>query len=505
MLNEPKTWVNKETQDADPQLGRSEVGFDAPENTQQNDSEASASRYSTSQKHELITVNDTDWIFGINWRVLTDQKEARNELRLARLEGATDYCLTETRTVIGLVYGLSPETKTKCFSAALHIAENISHGKLEIYIFEIKSGLFCLIGINEMRPLPHFDVVGDEETITYYFNEFKALHPGQTIRTIGDTKFIDLEETTSITEVFVAPSNYSKLKIIRNYNLIIKIAAIGSLILAGITFASYKIHEQYLATIASTKQAPPDINQIYKVQLLDAFLTVGRPAQMVFDKWLQVIRQIPLTHRGWKLVRVECADLNCTATWMRSYGSYEDFATEALPGVEKIKRSQLGNSPSDALIYTDHPVSFQPSERVTNCLSDPLTLPSSDASLAKLGSYLQDLSLVQGMKTQLIQPKLFPSDAEGTVDSLNMPVVRGEWQITHDLWSIGQLKLGNDTTTLNKLIVTIITPKVEADIPKPANTQDSELLPLTYQIKGYYYAKYKELPNNINPPDVCEL
>ena len=496
MLREPRLLEDYSSGAPNPLPGSAEELLISEPELNERDSDSIPSNYNGSQTHKLISANHSNWVFGINWRVLTDKTRLREELRLAREEGATHFSITENSDMVGLSYALKTKLKGNLHSAALHMVEALSQGGLEIYIFELSVGYFSLIALNEMRPIPHFDVLGNEEVIIRYFNEFRALHPGQIIRTIGDVTFIDLQESVAFTEAFIASSNHSILKALLNYNLIIKVSIVVLVVLAAIAFGLHKVSAQYATMLAEGKEAKKeekiDPNLIYKNSLIAAIKTAGSPALIVLAGWLKVIKKIPLIHSGWKLSRVECTASICTATWNRNTGSYEDFSRKMPYGASKINRIQLSDNPAQALIYTDHPVEI-PAEQITaNWLTDTTTLPNQGASLSILGSYFQDLSLVRGMKTQLIKSQLFPSDSGTSIDALNMPVVRGDWQISHDLWSIGSLKLPNQAITLNNLIVNIFPINGAGDGTKPIGSNELEMSPQTYNLKGYYYAKAKD-------------
>jgi hypothetical protein len=70
---------------------------------------------------------------------------------------------------------------------------------------------------------------------------------------------------------------------------------------------------------------------------------------------------------------------------------------------------------------------------------------------------------------------LFPTTAQGTPDSLNRPVVRGNWGLQLELWSIASLKL-----------YPYVVPET-LDIQFPEGKQDQ----VVYSLKGSFYALYK--------------
>ena len=73
------------------------------------------------------------------------------------------------------------------------------------------------------------------------------------------------------------------------------------------------------------------------------------------------------------------------------------------------------------------------------------------------------------------KPKLFPDNAQGNLETLQRPVIRGAWTITHDLWSLDSWKLQPF----------VVAESLELQFPS------SPIGSVVYSLKGSYYALHK--------------
>ena len=101
-------------------------------------------------------------------------------------------------------------------------------------------------------------------------------------------------------------------------------------------------------------------------------------------------------------------------------------------------------------------------------------LPLMRETLQKVASQLQDISLVPETTVQLKQPELYPNTG-ATADQIAKPVVRGEWSINHELWTLGELQFDDPTLVLQTITL----------------EQNEKTKNWTYTLTGHYYAKGK--------------
>ena len=214
-----------------------------------------------------------------------------------------------------------------------------------------------------------------------------------------------------------------------------------------------------------------DPNYIYENAVLPAMKQTGLQAQITLDRWREVIYRIPTARAGWKLEKIECKPTNCTVTWQRDFGSYNDFHANPLDGTASSSEVQNGDSPSKANIANVLTVPTLPDEAKGLVRAD---LPPLRQVLQQVASQLQDISLLSNAETQLKKPELYPSTG-ASVEQINNPVVKGEWGISHELWTLGDLSFEGPTLVLQSLTI----------------SQDDKTKNWTYKLTGNFYAKGK--------------
>ena len=79
------------------------------------------------------------------------------------------------------------------------------------------------------------------------------------------------------------------------------------------------------------------------------------------------------------------------------------------------------------------------------------------------------------MGLSMEKPKLFPDIAQGSLETLNRPVLRGAWSISHELWSLDSLNF----------YPFVVPETLELQFPP---TKEGTVV---YALKGSYYALYK--------------
>jgi hypothetical protein len=98
------------------------------------------------------------------------------------------------------------------YSAALHVADQWSHGGLEIFAFGMPQQRVAVMALNERRPVPGFDFIGSLSEAQGLIEEFEALHQGTAMRRVGDLGLLTDEEPLSAQAVLDQPRAETKLK-----------------------------------------------------------------------------------------------------------------------------------------------------------------------------------------------------------------------------------------------------------------------------------------------------
>ena len=86
--------------------------------------------------------------------------------------------------VVGYVKAL-PETNGKKYAAALHLADRLSQGGIEIFCFHLKDDLYSFIALSDSKPVPGHDYIGSKENVWQLGNDFANLQEQQAIRYVG--------------------------------------------------------------------------------------------------------------------------------------------------------------------------------------------------------------------------------------------------------------------------------------------------------------------------------
>lgn len=417
-----------------------------------------------------VQIGRQHYVFVMDWRLFASRADLSKSMRSAHKQGYT-HCLTISGDMVGFAIGLDRKMTQKPFSAAIHMAESISEGGIEMFIFKFPDGQYSLTVLNDSRPVPQFDQMGSLEEVKSMVSEYKALQTGQDIRYVGNTDLFEGMEQLSLNDAFSAPEPVSALKKLPNYTLRLQLllVLVPLVLLVGAVVGWLHWHRQ--AEERERLAQSQDPNFKYE-QVADSSLRqLGAPAAAMLAQWRSTISSVPIERAGWKLEKIVCQSSACTANWLREAGSFQDFKSIPLEGVGSITETQNGDNPAKATIETVFPFSLTAPERNPLARSE---LPILKQAMQLVTSQLQDISLLDDVKVKLNPPELFPATG-ASPDQLARPVVRGEWSITHELWSLGELELPFAAQVLTGLTI----------------QQDEKTKNWTYTLTGHYYAKGK--------------
>ena len=200
----------------------------------------------------------------------------------------------------------------------------------------------------------------------------------------------------------------------------------------------------------------------------------GLPAQQQMERWRATIQDIPVSRQGWTLTDIACQPEQCTLNWARDYGSYAEFFAVPLAHEVRSTESQAANNPASSKIQT---VLTVPPAPVATVGLDRKQLPGLPQTQRLLASQLQDLSLLENSSVELKNAELYPAPAGLNAAQINKPVVRGEWTIAHEIWSLNDLSFSIPGLVAENLSIVVQ--------PEKSNSW-------VYTLKGRYYAKGKD-------------
>lgn len=434
------------------------------------DAEASPSELAAAQ---IVMVENQHYVFGLEWRFFTDSKDLNRTLRAAKRDGFTHKVVTQTEDLVGIGRIPTPPRKGRLHSASLQLAQGVSMGGLELFVFKLDQDLFGLVALNESRPIIGFEKLGNRSEIMALAGEFQLSQIGYTIRQLGNTGALEHEEPIKLSEAFAQPEESStRIKAIPDYKILLlktlAVVAVGMLVF----FVYGSINEAKIKENMKRMAQERDPNFIYEKDIQGGMSSTGLPAQVQMERWRSAIKDIPLTRQGWSLTGINCLPNECTLSWKREYGSYADFFAVSQAHELRSTESQTANNPASSTIQT---VLKVPTVQSSIALERE-NLPKLEDTHRLLASQLQDLSLLKNSTVELKKPELFPAAAGLTLEQINRPVVRGDWSISHEIWSLNDLSFPIPAMVIDSLNISP---------PQKSNSW-------TYTLKGRFYAKGKD-------------
>lgn len=417
-----------------------------------------------------LSIKGQVFLFGIDWEYSPLAGGKNKELQAQRKKGLSFYALSHFEDVIGYV-GALPQAKGKKYAAALQMSDRLSQGGIEIFCFHLKDDVYSFIALNESKPVPGHDYVGSKENVWQLGDDFSNLQEKQAIRYVGNSGIFEMEEPLTLEKALSNPSSNAQFKSIINQPLFMALAA-ALLAIVGLIYGVNEYLTYLLIQEEQKRQAlMNDPNLLYEQNIEPALKQVTNGGRTQIDNWMQTIGKLPLKTGGWRLDSVKCNLQDCTATWQREYGNFSDlFNNIPLAYVSRTENMDTAK-PNQSTATTTH----QLAQKTHAQTLTRNTLPVAKDVLSQFSSQLQDLSLLDKTVISLEKPVLFPPTAQGSLDSLKHPVVRGAWGLQLELWSITSLKL-----------YPYAVPE-SLEIQFPAGQQDQAI----YSLKGSFYALYK--------------
>lgn len=420
-----------------------------------------------------VTIEGNHYVFGLDWRFYTDRKDLSQTLSAARKSGLTHYATNPTEDFVGLGRGIDHSQGRKAYAGAIHLAESVSRGGVELFVFQLSDDLFSVTALNDSRPVADFDMLGSRNEILALAGRYQFQQGDENIRQVGNTGLLENEEHVELSHAFSGPDGSVRVKALPDYRKL-ALVGLGVLIFALIvTLVWWWLSAEQRKADQAKRQREQDPNYIYEKAIASNFNLSGLPAQLQLEGWRQVINDIPENHKGWALSKINCLPRQCEVLWERDYGNYKDFYMLPLKDVESSAEAQKEDNPAMATIQTvlkvprPHPI---PAELKR------IGLPLLQDTVQSLSSQLQDLTLLSNSAAKMKPPELYPASPGLNAGQLQKPVLRGEWTFTHELWSLGDLEFKGGALMFQNLLI----------------RRDESSKQWMYTLTGNYYAKGKD-------------
>lgn len=428
-------------------------------------------------KARRLVIENKQYIFGLEWRLLPPTRTFARTVRLARQEGMHFYVLSEMEDLMG-VTPVMPQDRGPKYSAAMHLANKMSQGGMELYAFALPKGAYAVVAINESRPIPGFDFVGPFAPAKALIEEFQAIQVGHPVRGVGNAGLIEGEETIEPEDIFGEPAKSARIKPLPGTRSTAWLLGLGVLMGLGFLGTMSWLQQERKAVLAEVKRESEDPIADYKASLQAGLRALPPAGPQMLQQWLAAIEQLPTFHQGWRLSKVECNPNTCLAQWDRVFGTYADFNAHLPMYTVDVKEVQTGQDPLQATILTTHTAATvsDPSAPPSPMLNYK-SLPSQQLGLRSLSTQFQALALLGPIKVSLSPPKLFGGTE--VVPELNEGMASGDWSIEHDLWTLPEIVIAPNMVTKH------LTMNLAAD-KGPSKTH--------YRLEGSYFVQYQKTP-----------
>jgi hypothetical protein len=422
---------------------------------------------------KAVTIAKKEYVFGVNWQFYGSSKDLRSLMSAARNSGVFHYATTVAQEMVGFVQGVDKLKSGKKYSAALHLAETRSQGGVELFVLKLGEDLYSITALHDSLPVEGFDQLGTRSEILSLTGEFQLQQFGKETRHLGNAGILENEESISLIPIFSEPAQSALIKKIPDIRLLM-IVGLG-LILSGLLFYLVWswINNVQVREANERRAREQDPNFIYENAVPSAMAALKTHGQAQLEQWRATIEQLPLSHKGWELKKIDCVPDQCEATWERSSGNYADFYSEKLPGINSTEDFLSEDNPSQAEIKTISRFNEQSRQVKTPSRESLLSLTERRQLLA---SQMQDMALLANSTVQMKQPALYPAVQGINANEIQKPLVKGDWAITHEMWSLADLELKGNGLTVSKLLL----------------FKQDQTNAWLYTLMGNYYAKGKE-------------
>ena len=388
------------------------------------------------------SVEEARLVFGMRWSPISEDASLGTQLKQARRTGYAYQMVSQQGSTVGVIGPLSNHSVGAVHSVAMVLAEHFSTSGAELFVFE-HEGQFGLVGLADNNPTPGFDAQGSREDIEALADEYMAMNTGQSIRLVGNVDWLPDMTDLQPTQVADRANKRSQLRVIQNPNLKIALAVLTLLVVGGLGFAYYTLEIIWRQRLAE-QNAKKNTNALYEEGISAALSGVGPSGNGRLSPWRETLKTVPMEVAGWELQSLLCKADKCNATWTRVSGNFAEF-DGYFPYASKQRPKLVPAEKNEQMLETEHPIPAQPSMTLVPPASNTAPglqradLPNVRNAYLQWGSFILDSQLLPQQAASLNAATLF--GGEGPLEEINKPVLRGNWQLESDLWTLKDLRL----------------------------------------------------------------
>lgn len=408
-----------------------------------------------------VRVGEARVLFGLAWSPVADERALKADLDQARRAGYSYGAWVPGGGQLGLARALD-DMPGKPYSAALLLADGLSSGELEVFIFRF-GAIYGFVALAHARPVAGFDAtLPTLDAALALLEEFRAIHAHQSVRVVSnfedDALVSELVQPRLMVAHLHADAAVRRL-VNRPLRRLVGGIALATFVLGGAVAGAlwYQAEQERKREEAerAAREADPDYR--YEQAIEQALATAGTPGNATLWRWREIAMALPITTHGWVLTRIECQRIGCKGTWRRYYGNFEDFDRRLPPGAQGLPALTLEGGLVAAVIQSEHPLGdagtpAAPSPTASAPSASPVaaptlvrdSLPALRPAIARWGSTLQDLGLLSetGESVAMTPATLFPGTT-GTQDAgpIQRPVMKAAWSFSDSLWSLRDIEV----------------------------------------------------------------
>ncbi len=415
-------------------------------------------------------------VFDLSWQLLREG-ELRKLQSQALADGYTHQVLGVEGDLVGFFKrSTNVDEKRPMYSAALLLAETLSLGGDEVFVFALDDARHAMVALKNSMPVPGFDLVGSASSIAEAAQSYLSLPHKNEVRRCGDASILSGAEFFDFSAALQALDHsqprIKKIPDLRNvlFQGAIVAGVVLLMVVAWVGWSYFQAKEE-----AERLQRESDPNILYEqnyTNSVSSIRTMGAPGLKAMSVALM---KFPLEVAGWGLSQVACQVSECVATWTRKFGSYADFEANLPDGIQQKPEYGFFSSDASGLqLKTRHAVVLEKTDAVHGLNRDRLPLMAQVQ--ADFVSRLQDYSLIDA-KSQISPPAPFPSGVSD-IGPIFKPVVSGAWSLNLPLWALETVAIP-DYVHVDSLVLDL-----------PAKSEGVRTA-WTFKLTGKYYAKGK--------------
>jgi Pilin accessory protein (PilO) len=415
-------------------------------------------------------------VFDLNWQLLREG-ELRKLQTQALADGYTHQVFGVEVDLVGFFkWTSSSEVKRPMYSAALLLAETVSLGGDEIFVFGLDETRYAMVALKNSMPVPGFDLVGSALVIAEAAQNYLSLPHKNEVRRCGDANILSGAEFFDFSVALLAlDKSHPRIKKIPDLRNMVFYGALatGAVLLLIVAWFGWSYFQAKAE--AERLQRESDPNLLYEQCYMNSVASIKTMGSSGLKAMSAVLLSLPVDVGGWSLSNVACLVSECVATWTRRYGNYADFEASLPQGVaQNPEYGFFGSDVKGIQLKTRHPVTTDKSDAIHGLIRERLPLMAQ----IKLDfvSRLQDYSLID-VQTQISPPTPFPSGVSD-IGPIFKPVMTGTWSMSLPLWALESVTVP-DYVHVDSLVL---------DLPVKAEGVGSAL---TFKMTGKYYAKGK--------------